>query len=300
MVDRLEAMAILRMVVEKGSFTAAAGALAIPLPSVSRKIGELETYLGTRLLTRSTRKLSLTDAGLAYVEAARRILTEVEEAERAAAGEYLAPRGELVVTAPILFGRLHMLPIVTDFLAAYPDINVRLLLSDRNVHLIEDQVDLGVRIGKLSDSDLIATRVGSMRTIVCGAASLLGVHRTPLHPADLQALPCVSFDRQAPATNWTFRDPRSGNPIHVPITPRLSTTTAEVAVTAAACGTGITRVYAYQAEDAVRSNRLEIILSEFEVDPVPVHLIHAGRDLLPLKTRVFLTFATSRLQETLA
>jgi DNA-binding transcriptional LysR family regulator len=139
-----------------------------------------------------------------------------------------------------------------------------------------------------------------MRTIVCAAASLLRSHRALQHPTDLAALPCVSFDRQAPAANWTFRDPGSGNPIHVPITPRLSTTTAEAAVAAAACGTGATRVYAYQADDAVRSNRLEIILPEFEIEPTPVHLIHAGRELLPLKTRVFLTFATSRLRVALA
>ena len=167
--DRLEAMSILVATVETGSLSAASRKLGAPLPTVSRKVSELEGYLNARLLIRSTRKLTLTDAGSAYLQACKRILEQVGDAERAASGEYVAPRGDLVVTAPVVFGRLHVLPVVSDFLAAFSEINVQLALSDRNVHLIDDHVDAAVRIGPLADMSLIATRVGFVRRVVCGS-----------------------------------------------------------------------------------------------------------------------------------
>ena len=170
--DRLEAMAILLRVADRGSFSAASRELGVPLPTVSRKVNELERHLGTRLLVRTTRKVALTDAGATYAASARRILEEVDETERVAAGEFQVPRGELILTAPVFFGRLHILPIVTDFLAAFPEIDVRLVLSDRNLHLIADHVDMAVRIGTLPDSRLMATRVGTMRTVVCATPCL--------------------------------------------------------------------------------------------------------------------------------
>jgi DNA-binding transcriptional LysR family regulator len=298
--DRLEAMATFRAVVDKGSFTAAAKALGAPLATVSRRVAELEAHLGTRLLARSTRKLAVTDAGLAYVEAVRRVLDEIEEADRAAAGEYQTPRGELVLTAPILFGRLHILPVVTDFLAAHPDINLRMLLSDRNLHLIEDHVDLGVRIGVLPDSDLIATRVGTMRRVLCAAPGFLARHGAPKHPHDLSTLPCVSYDQQTSSAGWSFRDPAGKALIEAPIAPRLSATTSDAVVAAAVRGVGVTQVLHYQVADALQAGQLQIILRAFEPEPLPVHLIHAGRDLLPLKTRAFLDFAAQRLRAELA
>lgn len=298
--DRLEAMSVFRSVVDEGSFTAAAKALRMPLASVSRKVSELESHLGSRLLTRSTRKLALTDAGMAYLTAARRILEEVEQAERAAAGEYLVPRGELVVTAPLMFGRLHVLPVVNDFLASHPEINVRLVLSDRNLHLIEDQVDLGLRIGALPDSDLVATRLGSMRTVVCAAPSLLAAHGCPRHPRELTGMPAVCFDVGVLAAGWRFNDPRTDMPFEVPVTPRLAVTTANAAVTAALAGTGLARLLAYQVHEAVEQGALRLVLEDFELEPAPVHLIHAGRELLPLKTRAFLDYAAPRLRRSLA
>jgi DNA-binding transcriptional LysR family regulator len=175
-VDRLEAMSILLLTVEKGSLSAAARELRMPLPTVSRKASELEPHLGTPLLIRTTRRLSLTEAGRAYAAAARRILEEVNEAKREAVGEFITPRGEIVLTAPMLFGRLHLLPLVAEFLDAFPEIDVRLVLSDRNLHLIDDHVDMAVRIGSLPDSSMTATRVGSIRTVVCASPRLLGVH----------------------------------------------------------------------------------------------------------------------------
>ncbi|HCR58694.1 MAG TPA: LysR family transcriptional regulator, partial [Raoultella sp.] len=183
--DRLSAMALLVKVTELGSMSAAARALNTPLTTVSRNIAELESALGARLLTRTTRRLTLTDAGVEYVAAARRILEEVENAERQAAGEYLQPKGELVIAAPTMFGRVHVLPVVSDFLARYPQINVRLLLSDRNADLIGDHVDLAVRIGALPDSGMVATRLGEMRIVTCAQPLLLAKHGVPQRPREL-------------------------------------------------------------------------------------------------------------------
>lgn len=296
--DRLQAMAILVRVADDGSFSAAGRGLGMPLATVSRKVSELEAHLGTRLLHRTTRKVTPTDAGAAYLASARRILEQVGESERVAAGEFLAPRGELVLTAPILFGRLHILPVVADFLAAYPEIDVRLLLSDRNLHLLDEHVDMAARIGRLPDSSMVATRIGSMRTVVCASPSLLARHGTPEAPEELDALPCVSFDFLSPATVWAFR--RTGVAIDLPIRPRLRVSTAEAAVAAAVLGVGATRVLHYQCDDAVRGGSLAIILAAYEVEPLPVHLLHAGQGALPSKTRVFLDFAAGRLRQGLA
>jgi DNA-binding transcriptional LysR family regulator len=297
--DRLEAMEILLRIVDKGSFSAAGRDLGMPLASVSRKLTELEHHLGTRLLIRTTRKVALTDAGSAYVASARRILDEIDETERIAAGEFHAPRGELLLTAPVLFGRLHILPIVAEFLDAYPEIDVRLLLSDRNLHLVEDHVDMAVRIGRLPDSSMVATRVGQVRTVVCASPKLLDVHAEPLSPNELSRLPLVSFEFLAPAATWPFRLEAGKAVTDLPIRPRLSVSTAEAAVWAAAEGVGATRVLHYQCADSIADGRLRLILERFELDPLPVHLLHAGGGALPSKVRVFLDYASSRLRERL-
>ena len=298
--DRLEAMTILLRVVETGSFSAASRALGVPLATVSRKVNDLEAHLGTRLLVRTTRKVALTDAGAVYVASARRILEEIDETERTAAGEFHAPRGELVLTAPVLFGCLHILPVVSDFLVAYPEINIRLVLSDRNLHLLDDHVDMAARIGSLPDSRMVATRIGSMRTVVCASPKLIAGHGTPRTPEDLAMLPSVNFDFLSPASTWPFRLEDAKRSIDMPIRPRLSVSAAEAAVWAAAQGIGVTRVLHYQCADALRDGSLQIILAGFEVAPLPVHLIHAGRGALASKMRVFLDFATGRLRERLA
>jgi DNA-binding transcriptional LysR family regulator len=297
--DRLEAMTVLLHVVDRGSFTAASRALGVPLATVSRKVGDLETHLGAQLLLRTTRKLALTEAGRAYVLAARRILEAVDEAERVSTGEYATPSGELVLTAPILFGRLYLLPVVTDFLAAYPDITVHLSLSDRNLHLLEDHLDMAVRIGVLPDSSMIATRVGSMRTVVCASPKLLAAHGVPKRPEDLSSFPCVSFEPLAAASSWTFRRPGGSGTIDVAVTPRLVVTTAEAAVWSAAQGVGATRVLHYQCAEEVNSGTLRILLPDYEGAALPIHLIHAARGALPLKMRAFLDFAAERLRSRL-
>jgi DNA-binding transcriptional LysR family regulator len=297
--DRLAAMSILLRVVESGSFSAASRDLRMPLATVSRKVSELESHLGTRLLIRTTRKLAMTEAGAAYVASAKRILEATDEAERAAAGEYHRPRGELIVTAPVLFGRLHVLPVVADFLAAYPDIDVRLLLSDRNLHLVDDHVDIAARIGALPDSGMVATRLGAMRTVACARPKLLAAHAIPMSPQDIAGLPCVNFDFRSRASTWRFRLKDSKEIIEIPVQSRLSLSTAEAAIWAAIQSIGIVRVLLYQCADALREGSLRIVLSDFELAPLPVHLIHAGGGALPLKTRAFLDFVAPRLRRQL-
>lgn len=295
--DRIEAMAIFIAVVEKGSFSAVSKALRMPLATVSRKVADLEAHLGTKLLIRTTRKLALTQAGIAYTAAAKRILEDIAETERHAAGEIHRPSGELILTAPVLLGRLHLLPIVTDFLAAYPAIDVRLILSDRNLHLIDDHIDLALRTGALADSSAIATRLGTLRMVVCASPKLLAAHGTPKTPMDLSALPCVNFDALASTTSWTF--PSGASRIDVPVHTRLCVTTAEAAVWAAIQGIGATRLLHYQCAEALGQGSLKLILQDYEPPPLPVHLIHAGRGTLPLKMRAFLDFATPRLKQQL-
>jgi DNA-binding transcriptional LysR family regulator len=191
--DRVEAMNILVSVVETGSFTAAGKRLGVPLPTVSRKLADLESHLGTRLLARSTRRLDLTEAGKDYVAACKRILEDISNAERKASGEFVTPKGELLVTAPVIFGRLHVVPIVAAFLAAYTEIDVRLVLSDRNAQLLDDHIDLAVRIGALPDSSMISVQVGSVRQVVCASPEFLVAHGIPKKPADLSGLSCVTF-----------------------------------------------------------------------------------------------------------
>jgi DNA-binding transcriptional LysR family regulator len=297
--DRLEAMSILVRVAETGSFSAASRQLGMPLATVSRKVGELESHLGTKLLTRTTRKVALTDVGSSYLVSAKRILEQVDETERTVAGEFFQPRGELILTAPVLFGRLHILPIVTEFLAAYPDVRVRLALSDRNLHLIDDHVDVALRIGPLPDSRIVATRVGSMRTVVCASPQLLAGHGAPRDPRGLAALPCVNFDFLSSAPTWSFRSKDETGVIEVAVAPLLSVSAAEAAVWAAAQGVGVTRVLHYQCAAALRDGSLQIILADFELEALPVHLIHAGRGALPSKTRAFLDFAAVRLRQRL-
>ena len=293
--DRLEAMTILVAVVEAGSFTAAGQRLGIPLPTVSRKLAELEAYLGgTRLLTRSTRRLSLTDAGADYVEACKRILEEIDDADRRASGEYVAPRGELVLAAPIVFGRLHIVPIVSEFLATYDEIDVKLLLSDRNAQLMDDHIDLALLIGALPDSAMIALRLGTVRWIVCASSAYLARNGKPETPADLAKLPCVTFGIAGAITPWMFA--LEGGVRSVPVRSRLSVNTAEAALDAAAQGVGLTRVLSYQAARSIEDGRLEPVLENFEPEALPVSLIHLPQQVLPLKTRSFIDFTVPRLR----
>lgn len=292
--DRLEAMFILLEAAEAGSLSAASRRLGVPLATVSRKVSELEARLGTRLLTRSSRRLTPTEAGRSYIEACKRILDDVGEAERAAAGEYRAPRGDLVVTAPVVFGRLHVLPVVAEFLAAYRDIDIRLVLADRLVNLFEEHVDLAVRIGNLPDSSLSATRLGTIRRVVCASPGYFETRGTPRHPRDLESHDCVSFEALDAPHTWTFVVGKSR--VSVPVHSRLVANTAEAAIDAAIAGVGITRVLSYQVHAAFERHRLALALRDFEPAPWPVSVLHGSGRLLPLKLRAFLDHVVPRLR----
>ncbi len=292
--DRLESMSTLLTAVEAGSLSAASRRLGMPLATVSRKVAELEAHLRTRLLVRTSRRLALTEAGRDYVAACRRILEDIGEAERAAAGEYSAPRGELHITAPVVFGRLHVVPVVIAFLAAFPEINIRLALADRMVNLLEEHADLAVRIGALADSALVATRVGSIRRIACASPGYLAARGTPQHPHDLAGHSCVTFETLMSPTAWGFTAGREA--LLVPVRSRLAVSTAEAAIDAAVAGIGITRVLSYQAAEAVRGGKLSVVLAGFEPPRSPVSLVTNGQGLLPQKLRAFLDFATPLLR----
>ncbi|WP_061178872.1 LysR family transcriptional regulator [Caballeronia pedi] len=297
--DRLEAMEMLVTAVDGGSLSAAARELKIPVSTLTRKVADLEEMLGTRLLIRTTRKLTLTDAGMSYVAAARRILDLVREQEHEATGEFATARGELVVTAPVQLGRLHVLPVINQFLAQYPDITVRLLLSDRNIDLIDAHADLAVRIGELPDSNMIATRIGSLRPIVCASPAFLARSTPPREPDDLVKYACVVFNSPY-LSPWRFRLPSTQKIYLLAVKPRLEVTSPDAAVSAAADDAGITYVFEHDADEALRNGQLDILLPQFEIEPVPVHMVHVSRNLMPIKLRHFIDFAGPLLRESLS
>jgi DNA-binding transcriptional LysR family regulator len=297
MLDRFEAMRTLIAAIDGGSLSAASRALNLPLPTVSRRVSDLEAQLGTQLVVRTSRKLLLTEAGTAYAAAARRLLDDLAEAERAASGEYRAPRGELLVTAPIMFGKLHVAPIVHAFLAAYPEVSVRLVLSDGVIDLLEAHVDIAVRIGSMPDSALVARRVGEIRWVVCGSPAYFARRGAPASPQALADHDCIAFEGLQRYRDWIFAD--AGGPFHVTIHPRFSVNTADAVIGGATAGLGLARIMSYQAAAAVHEGALRAVLGDWMPPPTPVQLVHAAQPLQPLKQRAFLDFVAPRLQQVL-
>ena len=296
--DRIDAMSTLVAAVDAGSLSGASRALGKPLATVSRKVSDLEAHLGTQLLVRSSRRLALTEAGQAFLASARRILEDLDEAERAASGEYRTPRGHLHITAPIMFGRLHVEPVVLDFLKAYPDITVRLTLADTLMNLVDDHVDLAVRVGRLPDSRLKALRLGEIGWVTCASPDYLARQGEPDSPDALTDHDCVMFEGLYSTASWTFG--RGSEAKDISIRPRLSVNSADAAIAAALRGAGVTRVLSYQVAGPVARGDLKLILRPFEPEALPVHLLHAGQSLAPLKLRAFLDFAGPRLKASLA
>jgi DNA-binding transcriptional LysR family regulator len=295
--DRILAMSTLIAAVDEGSLSAASRALGVPLSTVSRRVADLEAHLGTGLISRTSRRVELTAAGRDYIVSCRRILADLEDAELTASGEYKAPRGELTITAPIVFGRLHLLPVVTAFLGAYPDIDVRLTLADRVFDLVDEHVDVALRIGDLPDSSLRAVRVGDVRPVTCASPDYIDQHGAPKTPDDLRQHDCITFGGFGSTPAWTFVSGKSST--QAPVRSRLAVNTAEAAIDAAIASVGITRVLSYQVAAAVRSGKLAVVLKAFEPAASPVNLVHPGQLLLPLKTRAFLDFAAPRLKKAL-
>jgi DNA-binding transcriptional LysR family regulator len=289
--NRLESMSVFVAVVAAGSFSAASRQLRMPLPTVSRKVAEIESHLKAKLLVRSTRKLVLTEAGQSYVEDCKRILEAVTEAERVASGQYNVPQGELTITAPIVFGRLHVVPVVIGFLRAYARVDVRLLLADRALNLVDDRVDLAVRIGLLPDSRLVASKVGQIRRLVCASPAYLKERGSPRTPQELAKHDCITFEGLTHAGSWAFRDHET-----VRVHSRLTASTAEAAVDAAIAGTGLTCALSYQVADAVKAGRLAVVLRKFEPPPLPVTLIYVRESRITAKLRAFIDYAAPRLR----
>jgi DNA-binding transcriptional LysR family regulator len=292
--DRIDAVAAFAEVAERGSFAEAARRLGRSPAAVTRAIAELEARLGVRLLNRTTRAVSVTEAGQRFLAGARRVLADLDEIERAAAGEGTAPRGELRVTAPILFGRLHVLPIVLEFLGSFRDVSVVLTLLDRPIDLVEEGLDVAVRIGALAESSAIASRVGAVHRIVVASPGYLARHGTPRAPADLGAHAIIAFAGMFGVERWVFPDKAEEE--SVAIKPRLVVTTAEAAVDAARGGFGLTRVLSYQAADDIGRGSLRRVLTTYEGDELPIHLLYPGGRHPPPKLRAFLDFTMPRLR----
>lgn len=296
--DRLDAMAVLLATVEAGSLSAAARKLRMPLATVSRKIADLEAHLQAKLMLRTRRGTELTEAGLAYLEASRRILEQVEEAERIAAGEYSAPRGELRLTASTLFGQRHVMPIALAFLEQNPEISLRLHLEDRQINLADEHIDVAVRIGHLDAGGLIATKVAEVRRVICASPAYLDRRGRPQTPEDLGAHDGISFRGFSVTPEWRYRgdNPALGEEPRA----RLSVNSTTAAIDAALAGFGLVRVLSYQVEDQLRQGTLEAVLEEFAPAPLPVSLAYAEGGLRSLKVRAFLDWATPRLRARLA
>lgn len=290
--DRFAAMTAFVAVVDLRGFAPAARHLGVSASAVTRMVAALEQRLATRLLQRTTRSLALTDAGTRYLARARRILGDLDEAEGAALAEHSAPTGRLVVSAPALFGRLHVAPLLSAYLARYPELRAELSLSDRVVNLVDDGIDIAARIGVLADSTLVARKLGETRRVVVAAPAYLARHPAPRTPKDLAAHSTIDFGGihdPSQAGHWRFF--ADGRPHTVAITPRLVTNSADAAIDHAERGGGLTMVLAYQVAAAVRSKRLAVVLRRFEPPPIPIHLVYPTARLLSAKVRAFIELA---------
>jgi DNA-binding transcriptional LysR family regulator len=295
MQDRLDTLAIFVAVAEQRSFVEAARQLGRSPASVTRGVAALEERLQTRLFNRTTRSVALTDAGARYLENCRRLLTTYDELETANLGERVQPRGWINVTAPTMFGRLHVLPLVQEFLGQYPQVDVRLLLLDRVVSLVDEGLDLGIRIGQLPDSSLRAVRAGQVRRVVCASPQYIARHGMPATPHDLSDHITVACTAVTPIPErWSFHG--SSSVLSVAVAPRLVVNTTDAAVDAALDGLGITCLRAYQADPHVAARRLQTVLTDYEPPPSPIHIVHPQGRHLSAKVRLFLDHAAEGLR----
>lgn len=292
--DRLQAMTTFLAVVDNRGFAKAARQLNLSPPLVTRAVAELEARLGLRLLTRTTRVVRVTDAGASYADDCRRILADVDAAEAAAAGTHAAPRGTLSLTAPVLFGHLYVTPVLVRFLQRFPEVDAQCLFVDRVVNLVEEGIDLAVRIGKLPDSSLHATRVGQVRRVFVAAPQYLLAHGTPRHPDELKAHAIVSAGGMAPEPEWRFVSRGQSMTRRMPT--RMRTTSNDSAIAAAVNGLGITQLLSYQVAAYLKAGQLKAVLEDFEVAPLPVNVVHhAGRSAAQ-RVRSFIDFAVESLR----
>ena len=281
-------------IVDQGSLTRAGEALGKSLPTMVRTLQNLETDLGARLLARTTRTQSLTPEGHDYLARCRRILADVAEAEEAVVASQAAPRGPLRVSAPVLFGQRHVAPALVEFAIAYPDVEVELLLLDRMVDLVEEGVDVAIRLAPLADSSMIAIPVGSIGRVVVASPERLDRDGRPVTPSDLAERDGVVFSGTAPGGVWRFTE--NGRSTTVSVSRAFGTNHAAVALEACAAGLGYGQFLAYQAAPLLRAKRLEAVLEAFAVDPVPVNLVHSGTRRVSARMRAFLDWMRPALR----
>jgi DNA-binding transcriptional LysR family regulator len=292
--DRLDAMSAFVTVVDQNGFAPAARRLGISASAVTRLVASLEEHLGITLLRRTTRSMTLTDAGARYLERARRILAEVQEAESSAQAERHVPSGRLLVTAPATFGRIHVGPLMAAYLKRHTEVSGELMLSDRIANLVEEGIDLAVRIGDLDDSSLIARRAGATRRVLVGSPAYLARRGVPRHPDELRSHDTITFGGLGDSVAWRFIV--GGVEQRVMVASRYTTNSADSAVWYAAEGGGLAMVLAYQAADALEERRLQVVLEEFERPALPIQFVYPASRLLSAKVRAFvdLALATSR------
>ena len=283
--DRIETMQAFVTVADHKGFAPAARKLGLSASAVTRMVAALEERVGARLLQRTTRSVMLTDAGERFLERARRILADVEEAEGAVQAERTQPTGRIVVSAPLGFGRRHVTPLMSTYLKRYPDVAGDLRLSDRMVNLVEEGIDVAVRIGHLPDSSLVARAVGDMRRMVVASPDYLAAHGEPHHPSEIAAHRTVHFGALSAAPDWRFVE--DGREVRVACAPRFTTNSADAAIYHAEQGGGLTRVLAYQAAEGLASGRLKAVLVDYEIAPLPIHLVYPTSRLLSAKVRAF-------------
>jgi DNA-binding transcriptional LysR family regulator len=293
--DRFQEMQVFAAVAQDQGFSSAARRLGMSAASVTRAVAALEKRIGTHLLTRTTRSVHLSEAGQRFLEDCRRILAEVQEAEDSAAGSHAQPRGQLTITAPVLFGELFVTPLMVNFLTQFPDVTINALLVDRVVSVVEEGVDVAVRIGELPDSNQHAIRVGEVRRVIVASPQFLTRHGRPTHPQDLAQAPLITTSAIGQLRSWPFLE--SGEPLSIRAEPRLVVTANQAAITAAALGLGFTRVLSYQVASKVAAGELEIILADFEMPPLPIHVVYQGGRKAPARVRSFVDFTVKALRE---
>jgi DNA-binding transcriptional LysR family regulator len=293
--DRFQEMQVFAAVAQDQGFSAAARRLGMSAASVTRAVAALEKRIGTQLLTRTTRSVFLSEAGQRFLEDCRRILSELQEAEDSAAGSHAQPRGQLTITAPVLFGELFVTPLMVGFLTQFPDVSINALLVDRVVSVVEEGVDVAVRIGELPDSNQHAIRVGQVRRVIVASPQFLARHGKPTHPQDLAQAQVIATSSIGQQKSWPFL--KEDEAISVRPEPRLVVTANQAAITAAALGLGYTRVLSYQVASKIVSGELEIVLEDFELPPLPIHVVYQGGRKAPARIRSFVDFMVKSLRE---
>jgi DNA-binding transcriptional LysR family regulator len=290
--DRIDAMQAFVAVADLGGFAPAARKLGLSASAITRLVASLEERLGARLLQRTTRSVTLTDVGERYLERARRILSDVDEAEASAQAERTQPSGRLVVSAPLVFGRLHVGHMMSAYLKEFPAVSAELRLSDRMVNLVDEGIDIAVRIGHLADSSLVARNVGDMRLLAVASPGYLQERGTPLKPSDLAQHAIIRFTGRSSLHDWSFKE--NGRDVRVSHVSRYMTNSADAAVLHAEQDGGLAMVFAYQAAEAIEAGRLKVVLADYEPPPMPINLVYPTSRLLSAKVRAFIDLVVER------